>query len=242
MPAAPPRPAQPSPLETAPAVVVSLAISLGVIVLWLAALVVALGVRRVAGKDRLLEFLSPGSLSVAVAMVVAVVLVAMHQQRPAGSGRGRSPAPSALMVAIVLAGAVGVASLLRGIIEMTIAHQRVVVNLGHFLDGLAAVPVAAATVLWGLRARRQGEAKATMAGAPAAAAGVGVEVEVDRPSPFSEPPSRTYSPPPPPPLRTPPPPPPASSSPPGPSVPGPPPATSDPSRSWSPPSPPPPPP
>jgi hypothetical protein len=193
LPAAPARPAPPNLLETAPAVVVSLAVSVGVIVLWLAALIVALGEKGLDGKDRFLQFLSPGSLDVSLAMVVAVALVVLHHQRPSARTFGRSQAPNALLVATVLAGAVGLASLVRGIVELTIANQAGLVKLGRFVDGLAGVPVAVATVLWGLRARSQGEAVATMPTAPAAA---GAPVEVGRPSPFSEPASRIFPPPP----------------------------------------------
>jgi hypothetical protein len=145
--------ARPNLLETAPMVAGSLAISLGVVVLWLAALIVGIGERGLSGRERLLQVLSPGNLAVAVAMLLAVLLVVLHRRREADSAAGRSPVEMALLVAIVLAAAVGVAGLLRGIVELTVAHERILAKFGRFVDGLSPIPVAAAAVLWGLRAR-----------------------------------------------------------------------------------------
>jgi hypothetical protein len=81
-------------------------VSLGVVILWLAAFVVALGARGVSGKTRLLQFLSPGNVTVAVAILVAVLLIVVHQQRPwSDAHAGPSTAETALLIAVVLAAA-----------------------------------------------------------------------------------------------------------------------------------------
>jgi hypothetical protein len=127
-----------------------------------------------------------------LAVLIAVVLVVIHQRRVGGSTGGRSQAPNALLVAIVLAGAVGLASLLRGIVELTVAHQAGAVKFGHFVDGLAALPISAATILWGLRIRTQGDA-----GAPPMAPAAGPPADL-APTEFGAP-TGGYRPPPAPP-------------------------------------------
>src|SRR6202035_190454 len=77
----------------------------------------------------------------------------VFHQRGSSSPAGSSPASVALLVGVILAAAVGLAGLVRGIAELTTAHQRGVVKFGRFVDGLAVLPIAAAAVMWGLRAR-----------------------------------------------------------------------------------------
>jgi hypothetical protein len=158
-----PQPPRPSPLETAPTVVGALAICLGIVIVWLAATVLAFGTPHLSGKARLLQFLSPGNVLVGVAMLVAVFLVASHWPAEAeagtGDGDGGALASTAMLVVVALAAAVGVASLLQGIVELTVAHERGAVKLGQLIDGLATLPVAALAVLWGLQARTAGRSK-----------------------------------------------------------------------------------
>ena len=157
--ATPPQPSAPSLLTAAPALAASMAITIGVAVLFLADLFIALGAATgTPGRDRLLEFLSPADLAVGVAMIVAVALVWLHRQRSAvdaGTVAG-PPGAQAGMVAM-LAGAVaalvGAAALLRGIVDLTVPHQHGAIKVGHFIDALAAALVAAAAALWALRSR-----------------------------------------------------------------------------------------
>jgi hypothetical protein len=107
--------------------------------------------------------LAPGNLTLAVAMLLAVLLLVLHRQRDSEPLTGQSPLAMALLVALVLAAAIGVAGLLRGIVELTVAHERILAKLGRFVDGLAAIPIAAAAVLWGLRARAEADSVVTSA-------------------------------------------------------------------------------
>jgi hypothetical protein len=140
-------------------VVASLAISVAVVVVWVAAIIIAFGAQGVTGRARVLQFLSPGQVNPAVALVVAVLLVVLHRQREGGPPGERTDTATALLVAVIVAAAIGVASLVRGIVELTVVRRRTAVNIGHCTDALAAVPIAAAAVLWGLRARAQPEAE-----------------------------------------------------------------------------------
>ncbi len=76
-------------VTAAPAVAASLAISLAVGLLFLANLFIALGAQNgTPGRDRLLQFLSPGDLAVAAIMVLAVALGGMA---PAGAVQPSGP-------------------------------------------------------------------------------------------------------------------------------------------------------
>ncbi len=138
-------------LRTAPLTVASLAISLAVVVSWLAAFLLAIGTGGLNGRERWIQFFSPGDVPFAIAMVVAVLLAATQRQR--ASEAEAAPAATALLVAVIIAGAIGVAALLGGIVELTVANQRAVAKLGQLIDGLAPIPIVAAAMMWGLRAR-----------------------------------------------------------------------------------------
>ncbi|MGH9124655.1 MAG: hypothetical protein ACRDZ8_07995, partial [Acidimicrobiales bacterium] len=132
--------------------VASAAISVGVILLFLANLLVALGeVSGTAGNVRLLQFLSPADLAVAAVMVVAVFLAG---RPPHGEG-----APSPLrflgaedvrLIAGFVSVAVAAAAVVRAIVVLTISREHVVLKLGNMVDALAAALVAAAAAYWAL--------------------------------------------------------------------------------------------
>ena len=152
-------PAAPGLLTAAPALAASMAITIGVVVLFLADLFIALGAGTgTPGRDRLLEFLSPADLAVGVAMVVAVALVWLHRQRAAvdagsaGAPLGAQSGTVAMMAGLVAA-AVAAAALLRGIVDLTVPHQHGAIKVGNFIDALAAALVAAAAALWAMRSR-----------------------------------------------------------------------------------------
>jgi hypothetical protein len=147
---------RPSPLARLafipPSLLASLAISTGVVVLFFADLLIALGEPSgTRGNLRLLQFLSPGDLAVGAIMVVAVALVALIPLPEAAPTTALKGVAEAKLVAGVVAVAVGVAALVRAIVVLTISHQHVAVKLGNMIDALAAVIVAAAAAYWAFR-------------------------------------------------------------------------------------------
>lgn len=144
-----------------PALLASLAISAAVILLFLANLFVAIGLETgTRGRTRFLQFLAPADAVVAVGLVVAVALCALH--RPAaddGSAGVRQGGPvlragSFAKVAGIMAAAVSVAALVRGIVDLTIPHQRAAIRIGNLIEALAVALIAAVAALWGLRRPR----------------------------------------------------------------------------------------
>jgi hypothetical protein len=133
--------------------IASLAISIGVIVLFVANLFVALGAPSgTAGKVKLLEFLSPADVSVAAATILAVALVALHQLRPTRRDepvRVRAPAHAVALIAGIVGAIVAVAAVVRAIVSLTIVEKGAL-KAGNFIDGMAAALVAAAAAFWGL--------------------------------------------------------------------------------------------
>ncbi len=141
----------------APALIASLAISVGVVILFFDNFLIALGQPTgTPGNERMLQFLAPANVTVAAILILAVALVALTRP-PAPSGDGSSPAPSMLAptnvrtVAGFVAGALAAAAFVRAIVALTIAHQRVILKLGTMVDALAAVLVAAVAAYWALR-------------------------------------------------------------------------------------------
>jgi len=150
--------ATPSPL------LASLAISVGVVVLFVANLFVALGdPAGTPGNVRLLQFLTPADLAVAAIMIVAVALVAMAPTRavapasptvPIASGAPPELAPTTVRaIAGVVAVLVVVGAFVRAITVLTISHQHGAIKVGNMFDALAAVLVAAVAVFWAQRQR-----------------------------------------------------------------------------------------
>ncbi len=136
-------------------VVASVAISAGVVLLFVANLLIALGEPTgTPGNVRILQFLSPADVAVGAILVLAVafvaILAAAAPRRPSPR-RGRTwvlgPADVRL-VAGVVAATVAAAALVRAIVSLTVAHQRVAIKLGNLVDGLAAVLVALVATLW----------------------------------------------------------------------------------------------
>jgi hypothetical protein len=150
--------------DTPPQLVASLAISVGVVVLFVANLFIALGQPTgTAGNVRMLQFLSAADLAVGAILILAVALVVLAPppalapveptiQGPAAAGSAALPDKFRLVVGFVSV-AVAAAGLVRAIVVLTIAHQRGVVKLGNMIDALAAVAVAAAAAYWALRPR-----------------------------------------------------------------------------------------
>jgi hypothetical protein len=149
----------PSFASVAPALFASVLISIGVLVLFLGNLFVALGAPRgTAGRDRLLQFLSPGDLATAAALVLAVALVVLQRQLPAGAGAPIvGPRGGRVRSIALLAGGVAAflacAALVRGIVFLTVPHTPGAVKLGDFIGELAAVIVAGAAAWWAFRQR-----------------------------------------------------------------------------------------
>lgn len=150
--------ATPSPL------LASLALSAGVVVLFVANLFVALGEPAgTPGNVRLLQFLAPADLAVAAIMVLAVALVSLAPTAavapasptvPIASGAPPELGPDTVwMTAGVVAAVVGAAALIRAITVLTIDHQHGAIKVGNMFDALAAVLVAAVAVLWAQRRR-----------------------------------------------------------------------------------------
>jgi hypothetical protein len=156
---APAAPARPPLLATLavvpPSLVASLAISVGVVVLFVANLFIALGEPSgTRGNIRLLDFLSPADLAVGAIMVVAVALLALVPLADGAPASALKGVAEARLVAGVVAVTVGVAALVRAIVVLTIAHQHVAVKLGNMIDALAALLVALAAAYWALRPKR----------------------------------------------------------------------------------------
>lgn len=133
-----------------PSLVCSAAISAGIILLFLANLLVALGEGSgTPGNVRLLQFLSPADVAVAALLVLAVALVVLgptaKSSEPAFLG-----AEDVRLMAGFVAVAVGAAAFVRAIVVLTIAHEHAVLKLGNMVDALAAVLVAAAAALWAM--------------------------------------------------------------------------------------------
>jgi hypothetical protein len=141
----------------APALVASVAISIGVVVLFLGNLFVALGAPSgTAGRDRLLQFLAPAELATAAALVLAVALVVLQRSRggeaPVVEARGGRVRTIAL-VAGAVAAVVAVAAVLRGFVYLTVPHLTGAVKIGYFINHLAVAVIAGAAAVWSLRNR-----------------------------------------------------------------------------------------
>lgn len=147
-----PKPRRPSLVTTAPAALASLAISVGVILLFLANLLIAVGAPAGAtGRERFLQFLSPADLAVGAALALAVALVVLHGREAAEPGAAAVPSIASIgLIAGIVAAAVAAAALFRGITELTIPHQHAAVKLGELVDSIAAIVVAGAAAVWGL--------------------------------------------------------------------------------------------
>jgi hypothetical protein len=152
-----PRRTGPSFITVAPALFASLAISIGVVVLFLGNLFVALGAPNgTAGRDRLLQFLAPAELATAAALVLAVALVVLQRQRggeaPIVEARGGRVRTIAL-VAGGVAAVVAFAAVLRGFVYLTVPHLTGAVKVGFFINHLAVAVIAGAAAVWSLRNR-----------------------------------------------------------------------------------------
>jgi hypothetical protein len=157
--APPPEPRQrslPALATVAPQVIASLAISVGVVVLFLADFLIALGQPTgTPGNERMAQFLAPADLVVAAVMVVAVALVALVAPPDEGPATPALAATNVRAVAGFVAAALAVAAFLRAIVVLTIAHQRAVLKLGSMIEALAALVVAAAAAYWALKPKLQ---------------------------------------------------------------------------------------
>jgi hypothetical protein len=140
-----------------------LTISVGVVVLFFANLMMALGAPAgTRGNVRLLQFLSPADLAVGVFLMVAIALsvlpsdVAQTGPRPRDASTPPRSTPNLFhpsevrLVAGVVSVSVAVAALLRAIVVLTVSNEHVVLKLGSMIDGLAAVLVASAAAMWAL--------------------------------------------------------------------------------------------
>lgn len=147
----------PSWATTAPALLASLMISVGVIVLFFGNLFIALGAPRgTSGRDRLLQFLSAGDLGAAAALVLAVALVVWQRSRPEAGALAGARGGRLRMVALLagaVAGLVALAALLRGFVLLTVPHTPGAVKVGDLIAHLAIVVIAGAAAWWSLRTR-----------------------------------------------------------------------------------------
>jgi hypothetical protein len=149
----------------APALLASMAISIAVVLLFIANLFAALGQPAgTPGNERLLQFLSPADVAVAAVITLAIVLVGLAPRAPASPEASTVPigpavAPGGLtpslvrMSAGVVAAVVAVAALIRAITALTISHQPGGIKFGNLLDALAAALVAAVAGWWALRTK-----------------------------------------------------------------------------------------
>ena len=154
---APVRRRAPGWASTAPALLASLMISVGVIVLFFGNLFIALGAPRgTSGRDRLLQFLAAGDLGAAAALVLAVALVVWQRSRPEGASvagpRGGRLRTVALLAGAV-AGVVALAALLRGFVLLTVPHTPGAVKVGDLIAHLGIVIIAGAAAWWSARTR-----------------------------------------------------------------------------------------
>lgn len=134
-----------------PSLLCSAAISAGIILLFLANLLVALGeVSGTPGNVRLLQFLSPADVAVAALLVVAVALVVLGPRAEKSSAPAFLGAEDVRLMAGFVAVAVAAAAFVRAIVVLTIAHEHAVLKLGNMVDALAAVLVAAAAAFWAM--------------------------------------------------------------------------------------------
>jgi hypothetical protein len=133
------------------ALIASLAISVGVVVVFVANLFIALGAPSgTSGKVKLLQFLSPADIAVAAATILAVALVALHQQaRRDDPVHRRAPAHRIALLAGTVGALVAVAAIVRAIVSLTLT-ERGALKAGTFIDGIASALVAAAAAFWGL--------------------------------------------------------------------------------------------
>lgn len=153
----------PNLAATPPQLLASLAISVGVVVLFIANLFVALGqASGTAGNVRLLQFLSPSDVAVGAIMIVAVALVVLLPSDPPAALLPSDPPASATptlapatvrMTAGIVAAFVTAAAFVRAITVLTVSHQHAAVKLGNLIDALAAIAVAGIGALWGLRTK-----------------------------------------------------------------------------------------
>ena len=138
-----------------PQLLVSAALSVGVVLLFLSNLLIALGEPvGTAGNVRLLQFLSPADLAVGAVLIVAVALVALLP--PADESKAASSpleAEDARLLAGFVAVAVAAAAVVRAIVVLTIAGEHAALRLGNMVDGLAALLVAAVAAYWALASK-----------------------------------------------------------------------------------------
>jgi hypothetical protein len=151
-PAVAPQARRPPPFsQVASPVLASLALSAGVVVLFVADLFVALGEPTGTPANlRLLQFLAPTDVAVAAILVVAVALVAL---RPDSSPVPAPAVVSARSTAGAVAGFVALGAFVRAITVLTIGHQHAAVKIGNLLDALAALLVALVAISWAFRDR-----------------------------------------------------------------------------------------
>jgi hypothetical protein len=137
-----------------PSMLASLAISVGVAVLFIANLLIALGQPAgTPGNIRLLQFLSPGDVAVGAIMILAVALVALTPLADGVPSVARKGTAEIRLIAGVVAATVAAAALIRAVVVLTVSHQHAAVKLGNMLDALAALVVAAAAAYWALKPR-----------------------------------------------------------------------------------------
>jgi hypothetical protein len=135
----------------------SLAISVGVVVLFIANLLIALGQPRgTRGNIRLLQFLSTGDVAVGGIMILAVALVALIPLADGVPSAARKGTAEIRLIAGVVAVTVAAAALIRAIVVLTVSHQHVAMKLGNMVDALAALVVAAGAAYWAFKPRLLG--------------------------------------------------------------------------------------
>jgi hypothetical protein len=136
----------------APPLLASLALSAGVVLLFFANLLIAIGdTVGTPGNIRLLQFLTPADVAVGAIMILAVALVALV---PAAVAASPAVPPAVVrLTAGAVAAFVALAAFVRAITVLTVGHQHGAIKVGNMFDALAAVLVAGVGALWAFRTR-----------------------------------------------------------------------------------------
>jgi hypothetical protein len=135
-----------------PWILTSGAILVAFVVAWLSSIIRAFRhAPGLPGRDRVLEFFSPGSIVWAIAIVVAVILLSMgHHLEPVTAKR--SDTAGLLPVGLFLAACiVGLSAFIDFLVELTTFGNGVNAAFAGFIQYAAVLPIAAATAWWALK-------------------------------------------------------------------------------------------
>lgn len=157
-------------LVSSPSLAGATAILVALLLTWIAALIATVQhFPGIGGRARVLRFFAPGQVLWALALLLGVALLVLAGRRVSsgesggpGSAGSVSATPGAkprdlvsllLTVFFFAACAVGAASLVNAIVELTFAGDSINAAFNGFLQDLAALPIAAGAALWALHAK-----------------------------------------------------------------------------------------